>query len=193
LSTQETSDRTASRAPEPRTRARNAGSAAAADTATGAPTTIKAAVSLAALAALSTIGYAVLALANGKSMLRDMANSLLADQLGQASAAGLDLGPLIDDAVNTEYQVLQNRAYMGIVLALVYLALCTPILRGARKLRIVATVFLAVPIIMAFVDLGDDTPTALHALDAAELACAALLAVALWLPASNAYVRARRS
>lgn len=167
-------------------RARSAGSAPA-------PTSVKAAVGLAVLAALSTIGYAVVALADGRSMLRDMANSLLSDQLGTAQSSGLDLGPLIDDAVNAEYHVLQNRAYIGIVIALVCLALCTPIARGARKLRIVATVFAALPIIMAFVDLGDDTPTALHALDAVELASAALLVVALWLPASNAFVRARRT
>lgn len=155
--------------------------------------TVKAATALAVLAALSTIGYAVLALANGRSMLRDMATSLLSSQLGDASTAGLDLGPLLDDAVNSEYHVLQNRAYIGIVLALVYLALARPIMRGARKLRIAATVFVALPVIMAFVDLGDDTPTVLHALDAAELGCAVLLAVALWLPATNAYVRARRA
>ncbi|GAA2004538.1 hypothetical protein [Catenulispora subtropica] len=184
MSTQETRDRMASRAPE--ARARTAGPAAA-------PLSVKAAATLAVLAAASTIAYAVLALANGRSMLRDMANSLLAGQLGDARSMGLDLGPLIDDAVNSEYHVLQDRAYIGIVIALVYLALCTPIVRGARKLRIAGTVFLALPVIMAFADLGDDTPTVLHALDGVELACAVLTAVALWLPASNAYVRARRS
>lgn len=153
--------------------------------------TVKAAVASAVLAALSTVVYAGVALANGRSMLHDMANSLISDQLG-VSPTDADLGSLLDDAVNSEYHVLQNRAYIGIFIALVYLALAAPIARGARKLRIVATVFVAVPVIMAFVDLGDDTPTILHSADAAELVCAVLLVVTLWLPATNAYVRARR-
>jgi predicted outer membrane lipoprotein len=46
---------------------------------------------------------------------------------------------------------------------------------------------------MAFVDLADDTPTLLHALDGVCLAGAVGMLVALWLPSTGGYIRSRRS
>jgi hypothetical protein len=183
LSTQEdTRARRASRASAAR-----AGNAAPAT----APATVKAAAALAVLAALVTIGNAVTALTDGKSLLHSMATDAV-NQLTGGQSAGLDLGSMVDDAVNTEYGTLQARAYVGFVLALGYLALFLPIARGARKLRVVATLVAAAAVIMALIDAKDQTPSLLHTFDIAEMVCAALLVVALWLPASNAYVKARR-
>lgn len=182
MSTQDTRDRTASRASA--ARAGNAGS----DT---APTTLKAAAALALLAALVTLGNAAVALFHGKSMLHGMATDAV-NQVTGGQASGLDLGSMIDDAVNQEYGTLQVRAYFGIILALGYLALYLPIARGARKLRVVATLFAALAVLMALVDATDETPGLLHVLDVAEMVCAGLMVVAAWLPASNAYVKARK-
>lgn len=181
MSTQDTRDRTASRASS--ARAGRAGSAA--------PTTIKAAAALAVLAALATITNAVIALTDGKSLLHTMATDAV-NQVTGGQSAGLDLGSMIDDAVNQEYGTLQARAYVGIVLAVGYLALFRPLSRGARKLRVVATLLAAVALVMAVIDVGDQTPGLLHVFDVAEMACAAVTAVALWLPASSAYVKERR-
>lgn len=183
MSTQDTRDRTASRASG--ARAGRAGSA-------GAPTTIKAAAALAALAALTTLANAIIALTDGKSLLHSMATDAV-NQVTGGQSAGLDLGSMIDDAVNQEYGTLQARAYVGIVIAIGYLLLFRPVSRGARRLRIVATAVAAVGLVMAVVDVRDQTPGLLHVFDVAEMVCAALLAVALWLPASSAYVKARRS
>ncbi|WP_194917031.1 hypothetical protein [Catenulispora rubra] len=159
------------------------------------PATIKAAAALAVLAAVATLANAVVALTDGKSLLHGMATDAV-NQVTGGQSAGLDLGSLIDDAVNQEYGTLQARAYVGIVLALGYLALFRPIARGARKLRIVATLLAAVAVVMAAIDVRDQTPGLLHVFDVAELACAVLMVVALWLPSSNAYVasdKGRRS
>jgi hypothetical protein len=183
LSTQETRTRSASRASAAR-----AGSAESA----AAPTSTKAAAVLAVLAALVTLGNAVVALADGRSLLHGMAVDAV-NQVTGGQSAGLDLGSLVDDAVNSEYGTLQARAYVGIVLALGYLALFLPIARGARKLRVVATLVAAVAVVMALIDASDQTPGLLHVFDVAAMVCGAAMAVALWLPASNAYVRARRN
>lgn len=183
MSTQDTRDRTASRALT--ARAGRAGSDAT-------PTTLKAAAAFAVLAALATLGNGVLALVHGKAMLHGMAADAVNQVTGGASA-GLDLGSMIDDAVNQEYGTLQARAYVGIVLAVGYLLLFLPLARGARKLRVVATLLAAAAVVMALIDATDQTPGALHVLDVAEMVCAGLMAVAAWLPASNAYVKARRS
>lgn len=183
MSYQDTRDRTASRA--------SAARAGRADSA-GAPTTLKAAAALAVLAALTTIGNAVVALTHGKSMLHGIAVDAV-NQVTGGQSDGLDLGGLIDDAVNNEYGTLQARAYIGIALAVSYLALFLPIARGARKLRVVATLVAALAVVMAIIDVRDQTPTTLHIFDVAELALAVLLVVAAWLPASNAYVKERRS
>ena len=182
MSTQETRDRTASRASS--ARAGRAGSAAA-------PTTIKAAAALALLAALATIANAVIALTDGKSLLHTMAADAV-NQVTGGDSSGLDLGSLVDDAVNQEYGTLQARAYIGIVLAIGYLALFRPISRGARKLRVVATLLAVVALAMAVIDARDQTPGLLHVFDVAEMAFAALMVVALWLPASSAYGKERR-
>lgn len=183
MSTQETRDRTA-----PRTSPARAGRAASAPT----PTTLKAAGAFTALAGLVTLAGAVLTLVNGKSML----HSLAVDAVNQASGgqvSAADLGSLVDDAVNQGYSTLQSRAYVGIVLALGYLALFLPLSRGARKVRVAATLVAAVAVVMAVIDAGDTTPTVLHAFDFAELGCAAVLVVAAWLPASTAFVKAARA
>lgn len=186
MSTQETRGRTASRASTDPARAGRAGSAGA----SGLPATVKAAVALAVLAAAATLANAVVALTDGKSLLHSMATDAV-NQVTGGQSAGLDLGSMVDDAVNQEYGTLQARAYIGIVLALACLALARPIARGARKLRIVATLVAVVVVIMAAIDAGDQTPGLLHGFDFAEMACAVLLAVALWLPGSNAYVKGR--
>jgi hypothetical protein len=183
LSTQETRDRTASRASS--ARAGRAGSAAA-------PATLKAAGGFAALAGLVTLGSAVLALVNGKSMM----HSLAVDAVNQATGGQVsasDFGSLLDDAVNQGYSTLQSRAYVGIVLALGYLAVFLPLTRGARKLRVVATLVAVAGVGMALIDAADQTPATLHAFDYAELVCAAVVVVAAWLPASNAFIKAGRA
>lgn len=180
MSIQDTRDRTAKR------------STAGAHT---RPATIKAAAALAVLAAGTTVASAVVALTDGKSLLHGMATDAV-NQVTGGQTAGLDFGSLVDDAVNQAYGTLQARAYIGIVLALGYLALFRPIARGARKLRIVATLLAAVAVVMAVIDARDQTPGLLHVFDVAEMACAVLMVVALWLPSSNAYgaeVRGRRS
>jgi hypothetical protein len=183
VSTQDTRDRTASRASS--ARAGRAGSAAA-------PATLKAAAALALLAALATVANAVVALTDGKSLLHSMAADAVTQAAG-GQTAGLDFGSLIDDAVNQEYGTLQARAYVGIVIALCYLALFLPVARGARKLRVVASLLAAPAVAMAVIDLRDQTPSTLHMFDIAEIVCAAAMVVAAWLPSSNAYVKARRS
>lgn len=155
------------------------------------PATIKAAAVLVALAALATLANAVIALANGKSLLHSMAVDSV-NQVTGGQSSGLDLGSLIDDAVNQEYQTLQARAYVGIAIAIGYLLLFRPVSRGARKLRVVATLLAAVAVVMAVIDVRDDTPALLHVFDVAELVVAVLTVVVLWLPASGAYARARK-
>lgn len=154
------------------------------------PATIKAAAALALLAALATIANAVIALTDGKSLLHSMAADAV-NQVTGGQSAGLDLGSMIDDAVNQEYGTLQARAYVGIVIAICYLALFRPVARGARKLRVVATLLAVVALVMALIDAKDQTPGLLHVFDVAELVCAALMVVALWLPASGAFVKGR--
>jgi hypothetical protein len=175
VSTQDTRDRTASRASAH---------------APIRPATIKAAAALAVLAALATLANAVIALTDGKSLLHSMATDAV-NQLTGGQSSGLDLGSMIDDAVTQEYGTLQARAYVGIVLAIGYLALVRPVSRGARKLRVVATLLAAVALVMAGIDAKDQTPGLLHGFDVAEMVCAALMVVALWLPASSAYIKGR--
>ena len=94
------------------------------------------------------------------------------------------------------YGTLQARACIGIAIAVGYLALFRPVSRGAGKLRLVATLvaaLAALAAVMAVVDVRDQTPGLLHVFDVAELVCAGLMVVALWLPASSAYAKARRS
>lgn len=183
MSTQDTRDRTASYAPSAR---------AGRDGSDAAPTTLKAAGAFGALAAAVTLGNAAVALFHGKALLHGMAVDAV-NQVTGGQSAGIDLGSMIDDAVNQEYGTLQARAVVGIVLALGYLALFRPLSRGARKLRIVATVLAVVAVVMALVDATDQTPGLLHVCDVAEMVCAAVMVVAAWLPSSNAYVKARRS
>ena len=175
MSTQDTRTRTASRT---------------SDYAPIRPAAIKAAAALAVLAALATITNAVIALTDGKSLLHSMAADAV-NQVTGGQSDGLDLGSMIDDAVNQEYGTLQARAYVGIVIAVGYLLLFRPVLRGARKLRIVATLVAALAAVMAVIDVRDQTPSLLHVFDVAALVCAGLFVVALWLPASSAYAKER--
>ena len=183
MSTQDIRDRTASRASS--ARAGRAGSAAA-------PAPLKAAAALAVLAALTTVANAVVALTDGKSLLHSMATDAVTQAAG-GQTDGLDLSSLIDDAVNQAYSTVQARAYIGIVIAVCYLAVFLPVARGARKLRVVASLLAAAAVAMAVIDLSDQTPSTLHMFDIAEIGCAAAMLVAAWLPSSNAYVKARRS
>jgi len=153
--------------------------------------TLKAAATLAVLAALATVTNAVIALTDGKSLLHGMATDAV-NQVTGGQSAGLDLGSMIDDAVNQEYGTLQVRAYLGIVLAIGYLLLVRPIMRGARRMRIVGTLVAALAVIMALVDATDQTPGLLHVFDVAAMAFGALMVVAVWLPSSNAAAKRGR-
>jgi hypothetical protein len=151
------------------------------------PGTLFAAFVASELAAMLVIVSQVLSLAKGKDAIQDS----LRDQLGSnaASLANSLFAAELDDA----YSTLKSRAVVGIVLAVIVLACTLLVLRGGLGGRITVTVALLLMAGLEIISVGDVFPSAGKALGTVAIILAPVAIVLMFLPASNAFGRSRKS
>jgi hypothetical protein len=108
---------------------------------------------------------------------------------GNADALGQDLtNAVVDEAVGT----LQLRGISGIVSAVLLLAAALAVRNGATWARVLLTVLLVGGVCAGGVTVADLAPAATKALDTIAIVLNLVVVVLLFLPATNAYAKARK-
>ncbi|GAA4263124.1 hypothetical protein [Dactylosporangium darangshiense] len=143
------------------------------------------------LAFLGALLSGVLALA-GSILLYTGAHDVAVKQgigADNADALGQELtDSIVSDAVHT----LQLRGISGIVSAVLILAVALAARNAATWARVVLTVLLVGGLCAGGVQVADIAPAATKALDVAAIVLNLAVVVLLFLPATNAYAKARK-
>jgi hypothetical protein len=152
------------------------------------PGTLTAAVVTALGTAFFALVGAAVTFAAGKTMLRDMVQSLTgAKSLG--SAGGL-VNALIDEA----YKTLQSRAIVAVVVALIVIGLAFGARGGSTAMRVLLTVGLIAAAGVMLINVRDGgVPGLIRGLDGVALACSIAGLVTVWLPANGRYASDRKA
>ncbi|QUQ71054.1 hypothetical protein [Kutzneria sp. CA-103260] len=140
--------------------------------------------------ALSALLWGVLVLVNGQDLIRSAAQDYLQSDGGDAAAGGLvtadDLVPLAVDSFN-------SRAVLWLGIGVIALVSAGLVLAARNWARILLTVFAVIGALLAARDLADLDPTLLKVFDAITAISLLAALVVVWLPGSNAAVRARKA
>ena len=149
------------------------------------PTLLTFAVAGTFLVVALTVLAHVIALATGRSVIQDE----LEAEVG-ANGTAL-LGLLAQAAIDEGYGVLQSRAILSIVLAVLAAVFGLLALRGSLGVRITLAVVLVTGVAINAVAIGDVFPAASMLSAGLALLLAVIVTVVLFLPAVNRYRRTR--
>ncbi|WP_440104383.1 hypothetical protein [Streptosporangium sp. H16] len=151
------------------------------------PGTLLAATLATAVAAASMLSSAAVSLIAGRSLLR----SYVRDELGVEVGSDA-VGSVVDTAVEAAFGSLQARAYVWLLLAVIFVLLLLPVRDGRTWARVVLSVLTPVVVLLGLRDLTDMVSPITGFLAALATLGALLAVVTCWLPATNRYVRTRK-
>ncbi|MCG5216767.1 hypothetical protein [Streptosporangium sp. KLBMP 9127] len=157
------------------------------------PGTLKSGVILIVVAALSGIGALVVILSGGKEMLRPVLDEILKRELAGTGVGAGDLGgALVEAALADAYGTLAARGYIFTFVGVIFLLLAAFIWGRRNWARITFSIFSLIGLGLWLLDLADDGPGILKALDGVALVATLVAIVLIWLGPSNRAVRARK-
>jgi hypothetical protein len=104
-----------------------------------------------------------------------------------------ELGDVANAIVDAAASQLVARGVLGLVSAILVLAIALAVRNGALWARIVLTILLLGVISSGFIVVRDAAPAAVKALDYAAIGLSVLVVVLLFLPASGQYAKARKA
>jgi hypothetical protein len=133
---------------------------------------------------LSALG-AILLIAKAHELAQQTVDSIVPSDSG--------LGDLAKAAVDDAAATLVSRGVVGLVSAILVIAIALAVRNAALWARIVLTVLLFGGLFANLIAIRDVTPGATKALDLAAIGISILVVVLLFLPPTNRYAKARRA
>lgn len=169
-------------------------SEAATRASTTRPGTLTAAIGAAVLTAVAAIANAVIVLAGGIDLIKELGNEILASELGVSEAevqetldfAGISLDELYADAQST----YQTRAYLILVCGAALLLFGLLMRKAGMAHRVMVTIAAALTVVFAGVIAADIGTTAMTGLALVAVVGALAAIVLTWLPANGRYAKA---
>ena len=152
------------------------------------PTILLGAIVLSVLSAAFGLVGAFVVLGQGNDYVTKLNDPELQDALRLVQGS-----PLYDAVVEEAYDTLKSRAIIGAVLAALVLLFTLFARRAATWARIVLTVVTLAYLALLVRNVTDVASSAVQGLQIAALVCAVVAPIMLWLPATNAYNKQRKS
>ena len=160
------------------------------------PGTLTAAIGLAVLTALAAIANAVIILAGGLDLVKEVGNEIVAAELGVSEAEleeALDfVGPAVDQLYAEAQSTFQTRAYLILACGAALLVFGLLMRKAATAHRVLVTVAAALTIVFAAVIATDAGTSAMIGLGWAAVVGSLVTIVLTWLPANGKYAKAAK-